>query len=110
MVSLSSYGGNELQIVSQVQCWVTRGDREVDTILQVQKAAPVDLLLGTDVLSQLGFALIQTEHRQSDDLPCNAPDTPKNFVACIRDCDRTESSIISLWSFPAYSSHFLSED
>ena len=79
-VTLRSYGGNELQIVSQVQCRVTRGDREVDTILQVQKAAPMDLLLGTDVLSQLGFALIQTEQRHFDDLLCNSPDTPKNSL------------------------------
>ena len=65
---------------SQAQYWVTQGDCEVDTILQVQKAAPMDLLLGTDVLSQLGFVLIQAEQRHSDDLLCHSPDTPKNLL------------------------------
>ena len=67
-VSLRSYGGNELQIVSQVRCRVARGNRTVDATLQVQKAAPVDLLLGTNVLSQLGFALLQTKQNPSDNL------------------------------------------
>ena len=58
-VSLRSYGGDELEIVSQAICQMERDGYQVKTILQVQKGAPVDLLLGTDVLSQLGFALMQ---------------------------------------------------
>ena len=33
----------------------------VDTVVQVQKDAPVDLLLGTDVHPALGFSLIQCD-------------------------------------------------
>ena len=58
-VSLRSYGGNELEIVSQAVCHLERDGYQVKTALQVQKGAPVDLLLGTDVLSQLGFSLMQ---------------------------------------------------
>lgn len=59
-VSLRSYGGDELEIVSQVTCHLGRDGYQVKTVLQVQRGAPVDLLLGTDVLSQLGFSLMQT--------------------------------------------------
>lgn len=79
-MTLRSYGGDELNIVSQVQCHVTRGDREVDALLQVQKDAPVDLLLGTDVLSQLGFALIQTRRQHSDDLLIHSADAPEDSL------------------------------
>ena len=54
-VSLRSYGGGELNIISQVKCCVSRDDFVVETVLQVQREAPVDLLLGTDTLSKLGF-------------------------------------------------------
>lgn len=67
-VALRSYGGDELEIISQVQCRVTCGNREVEVVLQVQKAAPVDLLLGTDVLPHLGFQLVQAEQRCTKDL------------------------------------------
>jgi len=60
-MSLRSYGGGELAIVSQVCCRLRRGKHEIDTTLQVQKEAPVDLLLGTDTLPKLGITLVQTE-------------------------------------------------
>ena len=50
-LSLWSYGGNELEIVSQVTCKLERDGYHVTIILQVQKGTPVDLLLGTDALS-----------------------------------------------------------
>ena len=59
-VCLRSYGGDELDIVSQVKCQLSGKGHSIETVLQVQKGAPVDLLLGTDVLRQLGFALIQS--------------------------------------------------
>ena len=61
-VSLRSYGGGELSIISQVKCCLSRGSLTVETILQVQKGAPVDLLLGTDVLSRLGFSFSRLEN------------------------------------------------
>ena len=58
-VTLRSYGGDKLNIVSQVSCKLCRGPHAVDTVIQVQKDAPVDLLLGTDILARLGFSLVQ---------------------------------------------------
>ena len=60
-VALCSYGGGELNIVSQVKCRVSRDNFIVETVLQVQKGAPVDLLLGTDILSCLGFTFSRLE-------------------------------------------------
>ena len=60
-LSLKNYGGGELHIVSEVECCLTRGDYTVKALLQVQKGAPVDLLLGTDILPGLGFFFLQKE-------------------------------------------------
>ena len=60
-VILRSYGGGELNVVSQVKCCIRRYKFEVETILQVQKGAPVDLLIETDIPIQLGFMFSRIE-------------------------------------------------
>ena len=60
-ILLKSYGGDELNIVSEVEYCLTRGNCTVKAILQVQKGALVDLLLGTDTLPRLGFSFQQIE-------------------------------------------------
>ena len=60
-VTLRSYGGDKLAIVSQVQCKLERGSHIVDTVLQVQEGAPVELLIGADILWRLGFGLVRQE-------------------------------------------------
>lgn len=50
--------------MSQTKCQLSRDGCSIEAVLQVlqvQKGAPVDLLLGTDVLPRLRFALTQTE-------------------------------------------------
>ena len=59
-VSLRNYGGDKLAIVSQVKCQLTSDREAIETVVQVQKGAAEDLLLGTDVLSRLGFSLVYT--------------------------------------------------
>ena len=56
---LRSYGGADLPTVGQVSCRLSKGDLSVNTTLQVQARAPVDLLLGTDTLPRLGFSLTE---------------------------------------------------
>ena len=60
-VMLRSYGGGELNVIGEVECCLTRSSYTAKAILQVQKGAPVDLLLGTDTLPQLGFSFQQIE-------------------------------------------------
>ena len=60
-VSLCSYGGGELNVVSQVKCRISRDNFVVETVLQVQRGAPVDLLLSTDTLPKLGFIFSRAE-------------------------------------------------
>ena len=60
-MSLRSHGGGELNIVRQATCRVSRDNFVVETFLQVQKEAPVDLLLEIDVLSRLGFVFSKVE-------------------------------------------------
>ena len=58
-VVLHNYGGDQLNLVRQIKVTVSKAGRGVDTVVQVQRDAPVGLLLGTDLLSQLGFALLE---------------------------------------------------
>ena len=59
-------------LVSQVKCQLTSNQHSIETILQVQKGASEDLLLGTDVLPKLGFSLVCT--------PKSGP--PQDLLSC----------------------------
>ena len=67
-VTLKSYGSDAQNIASQVVCHLRRGDYSSEVVLQAQKGAPVDLLLGTDVLSRLGISLVQQDKERTTDL------------------------------------------
>ena len=56
-VSLQNYGGGRLELIRQTLIILTRNGHTTCAIVQIQKDAPVQLLLGTDTLPQLGFAL-----------------------------------------------------
>ena len=56
-----SYTGGELNLIGQPQIQLTTISHAVDMVVQVQKDAPADLLLGTDVQPALGFSLIQCD-------------------------------------------------
>ena len=58
-LNLQSYGGGELDLVSEIRCRVSRGSYSTEAVLQVQKGAPVKVLLGTDLQPHLGFMFIQ---------------------------------------------------
>ena len=45
--------------MGKIQCEVSCGDYSTETVIKVQKDAPVDMLLGTDLQHLLGFALMQ---------------------------------------------------
>ena len=74
-VSLRGYGG---AVMGQPSI------ERIDVVLQIQKEPPVELLLGTDVLPQLGFSLTQCEadHSNPTDLLHTQPrTTPKHANA-----------------------------
>jgi len=62
-ISLKNYGGEPLNIISQMEVELSLSDVVVVAVVQVQKDAPVDLLLGTDLLTSLGITLI---HQKGD--------------------------------------------
>ena len=55
---LQSYGGSELNLVKQIRVTLSRAGFSVTSVVQVHSGAPVDLLLGTDLLPQLGFSMV----------------------------------------------------
>ena len=60
-VGLQNYGGGKLNLIRQIRITLSRNGHDVSAIVQVQKDAPVGLLIGTDTLPQLGFALVETD-------------------------------------------------
>ena len=66
-VTLTSCGGERLNIVAQIPVVLSQGERKVDTVVLVQKDAPHSLLLGTDLQARLGFSLFsETNGRRVD--------------------------------------------
>ena len=61
-IPLCSYGGQKLNILCQITVEIIRGiNRKATAKVQVQKGAPVALLLGTDRLKRLGFVLLESD-------------------------------------------------
>ena len=58
-ITLQNYGGDRLNVVGQTQVVISRGDYSQMAIVQVQKGAPVPLLIGTNLQPQLGFMFLQ---------------------------------------------------
>ena len=67
-VPLKSYGGEELKLVGQLEAALSYEDCLVTATIQVQKNAPVELLLGTDLQPQLGFAFLAKVNDQTMDM------------------------------------------
>jgi hypothetical protein len=61
---LRSFGGETLNMVCQVTVNLVRGNRDITAEVQVQKGVPVQFLLGSDLLPQLGFSILES---QTDD-------------------------------------------
>ena len=57
-VTLKNYGGHPLDIIAQMPLRLSHGDRTMEATVLIQKGAPNQLLLGTDVLGDLGFVLM----------------------------------------------------
>ena len=58
-VSLKVYGGQPLDILSQVHLELSYGNRTVKTSVLVQPGAPHHLQLGTDTQPKLGFSVAE---------------------------------------------------
>ena len=65
---LKSYGGHKLNLVGQLQVTLTRGNHTTDAVIQVQKDAPVQLLLGTDLQPLPGFSFLMEDECETMDL------------------------------------------
>ena len=51
---LQNYSGDRLRIVRQIRVHLAHSGFVVEAPIQVQKATPAKLLIGTDILPQLG--------------------------------------------------------
>ena len=62
-LTICSYGDREINVIGQLTVSLTLGDRKCQATVLVQKGASVDLLLGTDTLSWLGFHLLSRSYK-----------------------------------------------
>ena len=67
-IPLKSYGGHEINTIGQVNIRLATPGHSVTAVVQVQKGAPVQLLLGTDLKVLLGFSLIKSDSDVAVDL------------------------------------------
>ena len=58
-LTLHNYGGDELKAVRQLTTTISREGHTCTATVLVQKDTPLDLLLGTDLQTQLGFLFLQ---------------------------------------------------
>ena len=65
---LKGYSGEIIPVLKQAKVKMKHGSYEVEAYLQVQKCAPVDLLLGTDLQPMLGFVLMDLVMENPSDL------------------------------------------
>ena len=54
-MALRNYGGGRLPVVRQARLTISRSKYTLQAVVQVQRDAPARLLIGTDLLSKLGF-------------------------------------------------------
>ena len=59
-LTLQNYGGGDLDIIRQMTANISRENYACSATVLVQKDAPLDLLLGTDLHASLGFLLLET--------------------------------------------------
>ena len=64
-MTLRSYSGDALNVVAQLPMIPGQGDQEVSSVVLIQKDAPQDLLIGTDLQPALDFVLTEVKESGS---------------------------------------------
>lgn len=69
-LSVNNYGGGDVNVIGQLPVTLQVENKECQATILVQKGAKVDLLLGTDLISDLGFLVLEAPDQkgQSVDL------------------------------------------
>ena len=83
-LNLNNYGGGELNLVRELEVEISRAGYSTKAVIQVHVGATVDLLLGTDLMSSLGFSLQakgidETTHDLLDSSPSHQPEDQESL-------------------------------
>ena len=62
-MSIRNFGGGRVNVLCQVTVDITRGPYQCRATILVQKGSKIELLLGTDLLTKLGFDLVKTSQK-----------------------------------------------
>ena len=113
-LTLHNYGGDPLSIIRQVAVKVSRGNHTCEATVLVQKHAPLDLLVGTDLLSSLGFRFLQIgeanrardllQETEWDVIPATSGEQPTGPDPPVPGCNKkgtTEVRLLTAVRLPA---------
>ena len=62
-MSIQNFGGGRVNVICQVTVDINRGSHQCRATILVQKESTIELLLGTDLLTKLGFDLVKTSQK-----------------------------------------------
>ena len=65
-VVIKNYSGDRLRVVRQIRVHLARSGFTMKAVIQVQKGVPASMLVGTDVLPQLGYVFVQSTMEEED--------------------------------------------
>lgn len=85
-IPLRNYGGGELNLVRELEVKIARAGYSMKSVIQIHVGSSVELLLGTDVLSHLGFSLLakSTGGTTEDLLMTVVGESPRDGGAIVR--------------------------
>ena len=63
---LQNYSGDKLRVVRHIKVQLACSGFIIEAVIQVQNVAPAKLLIGKDILSQLGYFFIQNTMDSKD--------------------------------------------
>ena len=63
-LSVNNYGGGDVNVIGQLLVTLQVENKECQATILVQKGAKVDLLLGTDLISNLGFLVFEASDQK----------------------------------------------
>ena len=96
-VTLKNYGGHRLDIMAQVLVSLTQGEHQIEAMVLVQKGAPNNLLLGSDVQPQLGFSLaMEKSSTEAVDLLTSKTQTKETSELLLPSLGNQETELVSL--------------
>ena len=91
-VMLKSYSGDTLNVVAQLPMILGQGDQGVLSVVLIQKDAPQDLLIGTDLQPALGYVLTVRKSGNQETVLLGNYQSDKHQNGAARESSKSQES------------------